>query len=111
LLAAYLDVQAFGGWMVGGWLEELNDLVYFIDLDRQLRREPDRIGFAKALFEDCEEQFYEHGYREDLFPDGRPQVGGLDRRVSTLCDQLAGKVIQTALFLMPGLPCHWLAMQ
>jgi HEXXH motif-containing protein len=110
-LGEHLALDAFGGWKVAGWLEDLNDLVYFVDLAKQLRRERDLTAFAEALWAECEEKFYEHGYGEDLFPRGRPQAAGLAGRIERLCAGLAGQVRQESLFLVPGLPCRWLAEQ
>lgn len=94
---------------VVGWIEELNDLVYFVDLRQQLARERDRRSFVAQLALECQEKFFEHSYREELFPQGRPQAAGLDRRLERLCARLARQVVQESLFLVPGLPCLWLA--
>ena len=110
-LAGHLDLRMFSGWRVNGWLEELNDLVYFLDLGRQLDHERDPHRFAESLFEQCEVQFYEHGYGGDLFPVGRPEAGGLAKRIRTLCDRLTCQVVQEAFILEPGLACRWMCMQ
>ncbi len=108
LVGASLPQENFSGWKVVGWIEELNDLVYFIDLQEQLEREQDRRGFVEAFFAECEEQFYENSYKDELFPTGVPQARGFSGRLSTLCTRLAQHVTQEALFLAPGLPCAWL---
>ncbi|GIW54874.1 MAG: hypothetical protein KatS3mg082_1278 [Nitrospiraceae bacterium] len=108
LVGASLAQESFSGWKVVGWIEELNDLVYFIDLQEQLGRERDPRGFAEAFFAECEEQFYEHSYKDELFPSGLPQTKGLSKRLSALCTRLAHRVTQESLFLVPGLPCSWL---
>ena len=104
--------EEYSNWKVVGWIEELNDLVYFLDVQRQLRQEPARQpspAFTSALYAECEEQFYEHHYFDDLFPDERRDGRGLAKRLSALCARLARGVTQESLFLVPGLPCTWLA--
>lgn len=104
-----LRLESFAGWKVVGWVEGLNDLVYFLDLQEQFRREQDARGFAKQFFAECEEKFYEHSYRDELFPSGEPDPAGLARRLDDLCVRLVRQVTQEALFLAPGLPCAWAA--
>ena len=105
---ASLNSEDFSNWKVVGWVEELNDLVYLLDVREQLRREADPRGFAEAFYSSCESQFYEHGYLEELFPEGRPKGAALARRLSRLCDKLARQVTRESLFLVPGLPCRWI---
>lgn len=104
-----LKRESFGGWKVVGWIEGLNDLVYFLDLQEQLRRERDPRGFAEQFAAECAEKFYEHSYRDDLFPSGEPDPAGLARRLDDLCVRLVRQATQEALFLEPGLPCGWAA--
>jgi HEXXH motif-containing protein len=103
-----LDLQDYSTWRVVGWIEELNDLVYFVDLQTQLRGERDATAFAEALFAECEEKFYEHSYLDDVFSDGRPQANGLAQRLDRLCKRLARQVIQESVFLVPGLLGDWM---
>lgn len=107
-VAASLPCEYFSNWKVVGWIEELNDLVYLLDVREQLRRESDRRGFVEAFYEACEGQFYEHGYFEELFPEGRPTSGALAGRLDRLCGKLARQVTREAIFLVPGLPCRWI---
>ena len=109
LLGHSLKPEDFSHYKVVGWVEELNDLLYFIDLQTQLRGEQRAQDFAEALFEECEEKFYENSYRDELFPGGVPASKGLARRLSRLCARLAAQVTQESLFLVPALPCQWLA--
>ena len=102
-----LPCEHFSNWKVVGWIEELNDLVYLLDVREQLRRESDRRGFAEAFYAACEGQFYEHGYFEELFPEGRPTPATLVSRLDRLCGKLARQVTREAIFLVPGLPCRW----
>ena len=109
-LGRSLGLEAYSSWKVTGWVEELNDLVYFLDVRQQLMREGGRRArddFAAALFAECERQFYEHHYAEDLFPDGTASPGGLRTRLLALCHRLAGRVVRESLWLVPGLPCEW----
>ena len=69
---ATLEPEDFSHWKVVGWIEELNDLVYLLDVREQLRRESDARGFAEAFYAACATQYYEHGYLDELFPEGRP---------------------------------------
>jgi len=105
---ASLRREDFSHGRVVGWIEALNDLVYFVDVLEQLRREQDRTSFAEQLFVACREQFYEHGYVDDLFPRGEPQPAGLSSRVARVCARLVQEATQESLFLVPGLPCAWL---
>ncbi|MBI5776031.1 MAG: hypothetical protein HY444_01470, partial [Nitrospirae bacterium] len=57
-----LKPERFSHWKVVGWIEELNDLVYFLDVQRQLNKERSRSGFAESFLAACDEQFYEHTY-------------------------------------------------
>lgn len=107
-VGASLNREDFSNWKAVGWIEELNDLVYLLDVREELRRESDPRGFAEAFYLSCETQFYEHGYLEELFPEGRPQSAALMRRLYRLCDKLARQVTRESLFLVPGLPCRWI---
>lgn len=107
-VANALRFEDFSNWKVVGWIEELNDLVYLLDVHEQLGRESDTHAFAEAFYSSCQNQFYEHGYLEELFPEGRPQPAALARRLHTLCEKLARQVTRESLFLVPGLPCRWL---
>ncbi|MEK6619057.1 MAG: HEXXH motif-containing putative peptide modification protein, partial [Nitrospirota bacterium] len=106
-----LKLEDYSSWKVVGWIEELNDLLYFIDLREQLRRERDRRGFAEAFLAECQEQFYEHGYLDDLFPLREPEPGRFGQRLSALCARLAWQATQESLGLVPGLPCEWLGQE
>lgn len=108
-LGEALEPDDYSGWKTVGWIEELNDLVYFTDLLEQLRRERQPAAFARDLFAECQEKFYENSYRDELFPSGLPRAAGLARRLAGLCAKLAGQVTQESLWLIPGLPCAWLA--
>lgn len=104
-----LKREDFSTWKVVGWIEDLNDLLYFIDLQQQFKQDRDRRAFVEQLALECQEKFFEHSYREELFPSGVPHAAGLDRRLERLCTRLARQVVQESLFLVPGLPCLWLA--
>ncbi|MCH6556846.1 MAG: hypothetical protein IH803_01355 [Nitrospirae bacterium] len=108
-VADSLAREHYSNWKVVGWIEELNELVYFLDLQAQLHRERSHEQFAMELLAECEEQLYEHSYLDELFPRGEPEPVGLARRLSGLCARLARQATQESLFLVPGLPCVWLA--
>jgi hypothetical protein len=108
-LGGQLSLRDYSGWKTVGWIEELNDLVYFVDLAVQLRNDPAPAEFAAALFSDCQQTFYESSYLEDLFPAGRTDPAGLAARLRSLCARLARRVTQEAVFLAPWLSCVWVA--
>lgn len=110
LLGHSLTLEDYSGWKVVGWIEALNDLVYFVDLEDQWEREPDRASFAEQLHAECEEKFYENSYLDELFPAGKPDARGLRRRLTTLCERLAREITQESLLLVPGLPSAWCRM-
>jgi hypothetical protein len=49
-LAHTFDRAAFSNWKLVGWIEALNDLVYFVDLLAQVGHEQDQQDFAGQLF-------------------------------------------------------------
>jgi hypothetical protein len=108
-LGQALERDAFAHWKVVGWIEALNDLVYFIDLLKQIREERSPREFAAQLFAECEEKFFENSYLDDLFPRGLSQSSGLERRLNELCARLTQELTQESLFLVPGLPMFWCA--
>ena len=104
-----LERDAYAHWKVAGWIEALNDLVYFIDLLKQVRDEQNSRGFAAELYAECEEKFFENSYLDDLFPRGVSQASGLERRLNELCTRLTQELTQESLCLVPGLPMLWCA--
>jgi hypothetical protein len=108
-LGQALERNAYAHWKVVGWIEALNDLVYFIDLLQQVRVEQNTREFAAQLFAECEEKFFESSYLDDLFPRGVSQASGLERRLNKLCTRLAQELMQESLGLVPGLPMLWCA--
>ena len=110
-LGQVIGQDQYDHWKVAGWIEALNDLVYFVDLLQQYQSEPDRGEFAKQLLADWQEKFFENSYLEDLFPHSRPHTAGLEGRMHRLCKRLAQEVTQESLFLVPGLPNEWVSKQ
>ena len=108
-LAQALERNAYAHWKVVGWIEALNDLVYFIDLLKQVREEQNPREFAAELYAECEEKFFENSYLDDLFPRGVSQASGLERRLNELCARLTQELTQESLCLVPGLPMLWCA--
>ncbi|MDE3219280.1 MAG: hypothetical protein KGO23_07900 [Nitrospirota bacterium] len=108
-LGQALERDAYAHWKVVGWIEALNDLVYFIDLLQQIREEQNLPEFAAQLFVECEEKFFENSYLDDLFPRGVSQASGLERRLNQLCARLTQELTQESLSLVPGLPMLWCA--
>ena len=104
-----LERDTYAHWKVVGWIEALNDLVYFIDLLQQIREEPNLREFSAQLFAECEEKFFENSYLDDLFPRGVSQASGLERRLNHLCLRLTQELTQESLCLAPGLPMLWCA--
>jgi HEXXH motif-containing protein len=107
-VAGTVDRSAFSNWKVVGWIEALNDLLYFLDLLAQIRRERERRDFAEQLFEECKEQFFENSYLDELFPLGRAQSRGLAARLQSLCSSLAHDVTQESIFLDPQGTFQWM---
>ena len=107
-LSRTLDRSAFSNWKVVGWIETLNDLVYFLDLLSQIRHERDQQGFAEQLFAECEDKFFEHTYLDELFPLGRAQHRDLRGRLERLCRRLAFDIIQESIFLEPRRTFEWM---
>jgi HEXXH motif-containing protein len=101
----------FSHWKVVGWIESLNDLLYFVDIVHQVRQERFRRDIAEQLRGEFSEKFYEHGYVDEVFPHGTPEPGRLLARLTGLCRRLAQEVTQESLCLAPGLACRWVAMR
>ncbi len=110
-LRSELPLECYSTWKVVGWIETLNDLVYLLDVYRQLIREQDRRAFAAQFFDECREKFFEHGYMDDLFPSGRPQVRGLEKRVLALCRGLTQELTEESLWFDPSGTAQWLCQQ
>ena len=108
-LSQALERDGYAHWKVVGWIEALNDLVYFIDLLQQIREERNPRDFSAQLFAECEEKFFENSYLDDLFPRGVSQASGLKRRLNELCARLTQELTQESLCLVPGLPMLWCA--
>ena len=111
LLHDSLGEETWDSWKVVGWVEGLNDLLYFIDVQSQFRREPDRKEFADQFLAECQERFYEHTYLDDLFPNRRAEPSRLSLRLTWFCERLSRELIQESLMLVPGLSCRWLKQQ
>jgi HEXXH motif-containing protein len=107
MLGQAFKVESYSNWKVVGWIEALNDLVYFLDILQQWEHEQEHAKFADQLFTECQEKFFEHTYLDDLFPQGRSQVAGLEQRLTGLCQRLAREITQESLFLDPALPVKW----
>jgi HEXXH motif-containing protein len=108
-LSQALERDGYAHWKVVGWIEALNDLVYFIDLLQQIREERNPRHFSAQLYAECEEKFFENSYLDDLFPRGVSQASGLERRLNELCTRLTQELTQESLCLVPGLPMLWCA--
>jgi HEXXH motif-containing protein len=102
-----LAVESYSNWKVAGWIESLNDLVYFLDILQQWEREPDRAEFTQQLFTECQDKFFENSYLHDLFPLGRPRAAGLEKRLTSLCRRLARELTQESILFDPGLAVKW----
>ncbi|TKS61045.1 MAG: HEXXH motif domain-containing protein [Nitrospira sp.] len=107
LLGRSLKVETYSNWKVVGWIETLNDLVYFLDILQQWASEQDRREFTEQLFAECQEKFFENSYLADLFPLGRQRTTGLEQRLTSLCHRLAQELTQESLFFNPALTVNW----
>ncbi|WP_455371520.1 aKG-HExxH-type peptide beta-hydroxylase [Petrachloros mirabilis] len=110
-LGQSFKTESYSNWKVVGWVEAINDLVYFLDLLQQLKHETDQETFAVQLFAECEEKFFENSYLDELFPNGRPQVGGLVKRLEWLSMKLTRDIVQESLFFDPRLTMLWTGRQ
>lgn len=110
-LRSAFPLESYSTWKVVGWIETLNDLVYLLDVYRQLNAEQDRTEFAAQFFDECREKFFEHGYMDDLFPTGQPRASGLEKRLMALCRRLTQELTQEALWFDPGWSVSWLRRQ
>ena len=106
-LSQAFDRASYSNWKVVGWIEALNDLVYFLDLLQQVRKERDQRAFAEQLFAECEQKFFENSYLDDLFPRGRAQAKGIATRLQWLCMRLAREVTQEAIFFDARWAMQW----
>jgi HEXXH motif-containing protein len=107
LIGQALKLETYSNWKVVGWIEALNDLVYFLDILQQWEKETQRAEFARQLFVECQEKFFENRYLDDLFPAGRPLASGLEKRLTQLCRRLAQEITQESLFFDPALAVKW----
>jgi len=106
-VAQSFEDRAFCNWKVVGWIEALNDLVYFLDLFQQVGKEHDPREFAEQLFAECEQKFFENSYLDELFPQGRGRPGRLGVRLQWLCARLTREVTQESLFFEPRWAIQW----
>ena len=110
-LRSAVPVESYSTWKVVGWIETLNDLVYLLDVYRQLKCEQDGAEFAAQFFDECREKFFEHGYMDDLFPAGQPRASGLGKRVLALCQRLTQELTQESLWFSPAETVRWLCQR
>lgn len=101
----------YSNWKVVGWIESLNDLLYFVDIVTQVRQERSRRDIAEQLRAEFREKFYEHGYADEIFPNGKPEPRMLLGRLTALCHRLAREITQESVCLAPRLACAWVAQQ
>lgn len=109
LLARSFTTAEYSHWKVVGWIESLNDLLYFVDIVVQVRQERSRRDIAEQLRAEFREKFYEHGYADEIFPDGKPGPRMLLPRLTALCQRLAREITQESVCLAPRLACDWVA--
>ena len=110
-LGQSFTLEEYSNWKVVGWIESLNDLLYFIDILVQVRRERSRGEIATQLRAEFREKFYEHGYADEIFPNGRSEPRLLLGRLTVFCQRLASDVTQESVYLAPRLACEWVAGQ
>ncbi|HPV84049.1 MAG TPA: HEXXH motif-containing putative peptide modification protein [Nitrospira sp.] len=110
-LGQSLTQAEYSNWKVVGWIESLNDLLYFVDIVAQVRQERSRGDIAEQLRAEFREKFYEHGYADEIFPRGKPEPRLLLGRLTALCRRLAREITQESVCLAPRLACTWVAQQ
>lgn len=106
-----LTPAEFGNWKVVGWIESLNDLLYFMDIMGQVRQERSRRDIAEQLRAEFKEKFYEHGYADEIFPNGTLEPRLLLSRLTALCRRLAREVTQESVCLAPRPACQWVSVR
>ena len=99
--------EDYSNWKVVGWIELLNDLLYFVDILGQVRQERSRGQIAAQLRAEFKEKFYEHGYADEIFPNGKPEPRLLLSRLTAFCQRLAREITQESVCLAPELACAW----
>jgi len=109
LIGGVLKREDYSNWKLVGWIETLNDLLYFVDLHHQLITEPDPIEFVEQLHAECQEKFFENSYADELFPDGMVDHCGLSSRLLSLCRRLSRDIVQQTILFYPGLACDWIS--
>ncbi|HEX2055208.1 MAG TPA: HEXXH motif-containing putative peptide modification protein [Nitrospiraceae bacterium] len=107
LIGQAMPLETYSQWRFVGWIESLNDLVYFVDLAEQAKRARHDPEFLDQLYAECQRSWYEHGYADELFPDGVVYDGRLPDRLHDLCRRLAREVTQQAFLWDPALTCKW----
>jgi hypothetical protein len=110
-LGQSLESEDYSNWKVVGWIESLNDLLYFVDILVQVRQERSRGEIAAQLRAEFREKFYEHGYADEIFPNGKPEPRLLLSRLTAFCQRLAREITQESVCLAPQLACAWVAGQ
>ena len=110
-LTRAFEGAGYSNWKVVGWIEAVNDLVYFLDVWAQIRKERNPQLFAQQLFHECEQKFFENSYTDDLFPQKQARVFGLEGRLQRLCVRLSREVTEESLFFDPQWPMAWLARE
>ena len=49
MLSRSMKIEAYSNWKGVGWVETLNDLVYFLDILQQWERDQNRLEFTEHL--------------------------------------------------------------
>ncbi len=109
MLGRSFTTADYSHWKVVGWIESLNDLLYFVDIVAQVRQERSRRDIAEQLRVEFREKFYEHGYADEIFPNGKSEPRLLLGRLTALCQRLAREITQESVCLAPRLACAWVA--
>ncbi len=110
MLARTLPHFDYSHWKVVGWIETLNDLLYFVDVLVQVRRARSSQDIAEQLQEEFQDLFYENSYAEEVFPAGKPERRLLAGRLDRLCRRLAREVVEESVWLAPEAACRWASL-
>lgn len=108
LIGRAMPLEQYSHWRAVGWIEALNDLVYFIDLYEQAKQEARDLDFVEQLYAECRRTWYEHSYADELFPDGAVRDGRLPGRLAQLCRRLTNDIAQQTLLWEPALTSEWM---
>ena len=101
---AVFPASRFSNWKVVGWIESLNDLLYFVDIVTQVRQERSRRDIAEQLRAEFREKFTSTVCRW-IFPTANRSRDSF-WAVNGALSPAGSEITQESMCLAPGLPVH-----